>query len=154
MASIFDTPQFQSFAKHGALAIAKMLIMGPLTGTFRIAKGSFANKEDYAGSGKLSRDELKTKLATKDPFIERIRRCHLNDIENIVPFFLVGSLYVLTANPTLESCNWHFRIFLASRILHTISYILALPQPSRVLCYFVGLVTTWSMVVRVISAVW
>ncbi|PIK58289.1 putative microsomal glutathione S-transferase 1 [Apostichopus japonicus] len=154
MASVFETPQFEAFVKYGALSLAKMLNMSLLTGVVRMAKGSFANKEDYKSSGRLSPDELKAKLATPDPFLERIRRCHLNDMENIPPFILTGLFFVLAANPTLDSCNWHFRIFLASRILHSICYILALPQPSRLLCFTVGFVTTCSMLLRAIAAVW
>ncbi len=56
-----------------------------------------------------------------DPDVERIRRNHLNDLENIVPFVLVGLLYVGT-NPDQDVALWHFRIFLASRVLHTLTY--------------------------------
>ncbi len=62
---------------------------------------------------------------------------HLNDIENILPFFLIGFVYASTS-PALSVALWHFRIFTASRLCHTIAYQLALPQPSRGLAFFVG----------------
>ena len=51
----------------------------------------------------------------------RCFRNHLNDIENIIPFVLVGAFYVAT-QPTPSTALWHFRIFAASRFVHTIAY--------------------------------
>ena len=62
---------------------------------------------------------LKPNLA--DPDVERVRRNHLNDIENVVPFVLIGLAYV-ACNPSAGAALWHFRIFFFSRILHTFSY--------------------------------
>ena len=60
-------------------------------------------------------------VVLNDPDVERVRRNHLNDIENIVPFVLVGLLYVGT-NPDRDTALWHFRIFFVSRVLHTLTY--------------------------------
>jgi glutathione S-transferase len=60
-------------------------------------------------------------VTTSDPDVERVRRNHLNDIENIVPFVLVGLFYVGT-NPDRDVALWHFRIFFVSRVLHTLTY--------------------------------
>lgn len=56
-----------------------------------------------------------------DPDVERVRRNHLNDIENIIPFVLVGFFYVST-DPDRDTALWHFRVFFISRLLHTLSY--------------------------------
>ncbi len=60
-------------------------------------------------------------VVTNDPAVERIRRNHLNDIENIIPFVLVGLFYVGT-NPDRDVALWHFRVFFISRVLHTLTY--------------------------------
>jgi glutathione S-transferase len=49
------------------------------------------------------------------------RRNHLNDLENIPPFVLIGLMYTLT-DPDEDVAIWHFRIFTASRFLHMIAY--------------------------------
>ncbi|XP_073505359.1 microsomal glutathione S-transferase 1 [Phyllobates terribilis] len=78
-------------------------------------------------------------------------RCHLNDLENVVPFVGVGLLYALS-NPDLYSALLHFRVFAASRVLHTISYLIPLPQPSRALTFFVGYLVTVSMAVSTLRS--
>ncbi len=60
-------------------------------------------------------------VVTTDPDVERIRRNHLNDIENIVPFVLIGFFYVAT-NPDRDVAIWHFKVFFISRLIHTVCY--------------------------------
>jgi glutathione S-transferase len=76
----------------------------------------------YANSEDLSLAKNKSAVVTtSDPSVERIRRNHLNDIENIVPFVLVGFFYVAT-DPDRRTALWHFRVFFISRLLHTLTY--------------------------------
>ena len=77
---------------------------------------AFANPEDI----QLSLDK-QAKVTFADPDVERVRRNHLNDIENIVPFVIIGLLYV-SINPSPTAALWHFRTFFFSRIFHTIAY--------------------------------
>ncbi len=77
-------------------------------------------------------------------------RCHLNDLENIVPFVVIGLLYALTG-PDLSTALLHFRVFVGSRFIHTVAYVMALPQPTRGLAFGVGLFTTFSMAYRVLT---
>ena len=79
-------------------------------------------------------------------------RCHLNDLENVLPFVLVGLLYCSTS-PDEFTALLHFRIFTAARLLHMVAYLVPLPQPSRALGFFVGYVTTFSMAFRAAIAV-
>ncbi len=78
-------------------------------------------------------------------------RNHLNDLENIPAFILVGTFYVLT-RPRLSTALWHFRVFFFSRLLHTLAYQAAFPQPSRALAYIAGLASVLSMCYSVIRA--
>lgn len=77
-------------------------------------------------------------------------RCHQNDLENIVPFVVIGLLYSLTG-PDLSSALLHFRVFVGSRFIHTVAYVMALPQPSRGLFFGVGFCATMSMAYRVLT---
>ncbi|XP_070298233.1 microsomal glutathione S-transferase 1 [Salvelinus sp. IW2-2015] len=77
-------------------------------------------------------------------------RCHQNDLENIIPFVVIGLLYTLTG-PDLSTALLHFRVFVVSRLFHTVAYVLPLPQPSRGLAWMVGMGATFSMAYRVLS---
>ncbi|CAF1075310.1 unnamed protein product [Rotaria sordida] len=148
MSAIYSltNPIFTNFAFYAAASTIKMMAMSLLTSRQRLAKNIFANPEDIAlGSNK------EAKVTLSDPDVERIRRNHLNDIENILPFFVIGALYVAT-NPTPVVALWHFRVFFFSRIFHTIAYQLALPQPSRSLGFTAGYVATISMAVQLFRA--
>ncbi|OWF49688.1 microsomal glutathione S-transferase 1-like [Mizuhopecten yessoensis] len=84
-----------------------------------------------------------------DVVVERTRRCHQNDIENVVPFVLVGVLYVLTG-PDPCWAAFHFRLFTVSRMCHTITYLFAIPQPARASMFATGWLTVVSMAVSVL----
>lgn len=76
-------------------------------------------------------------------------RIHLNDIENIVPFLLLGPAYILSS-PTLASALWHFRVFTGARIVHFLAYAIPLPMPTRTLAFLVAFFTMLSMAVQVL----
>ena len=56
--------------------------------------------------------------------VERVRRCHQNDLENVLPFVAIGGLY-LTTNPALGTAKLLFRSFAAARYFHTLVYVYA-----------------------------
>ncbi|KAG7236820.1 hypothetical protein INR49_000197 [Caranx melampygus] len=148
MEKLMENDVFKAFATYAAIVIVKMLLMGPMTGYFRVTRGAFSNEEDVSRKSA----EEKKKLLRTHPDVERVRRCHQNDLENIIPFVVIGLLYTLTG-PELSSALLHFRIFVGSRICHTIAYVGALPQPSRGLSWIVGMVVTFCMAYRVLSTV-
>ncbi|XP_060083342.1 microsomal glutathione S-transferase 1-like [Ylistrum balloti] len=84
-----------------------------------------------------------------DIVVERTRRCHQNDVENVIPFVLVGVLYVLT-EPDPWWAAFHFRMFTFCRICHTLAYLFAIPQPARASMFGFGWFTVASMGVSVL----
>uniref|UniRef100_A0A8C4ZIY0 Microsomal glutathione S-transferase 1 n=1 Tax=Gadus morhua TaxID=8049 RepID=A0A8C4ZIY0_GADMO len=106
---------------------------------------AFSNEEDVRGKS----EEQKKRLLRNHPDVDRVRRCHQNDLENVVPFVLVGLLYSLTG-PDAATAITYFRVFAASRLCHTVAYVLPLPQPSRALSWLTGLVVTCCMAYRVL----
>ena len=88
---------------------------------------------------------------TSDPDVERVRRNHLNDLENIVPFVLIGFGYV-SCGPSLFLALWHFRLFFVSRLCHTLAYQIPLAQPTRLISFLVGLLVTISMALQLLFA--
>uniref|UniRef100_A0A8C2GKD9 Microsomal glutathione S-transferase 1 n=1 Tax=Cyprinus carpio TaxID=7962 RepID=A0A8C2GKD9_CYPCA len=138
MADLMSNDMFLAFSTYATIVVLKMMFMAPLTGYFRIT-----GKED------------RKKMLQTNPDVERVRSdlnhtCHQNDLENIVPFVVIGLLYAFTG-PDLSTALLHFRVFVGSRFIHTVSYLLALPQPSRGLSWVVGIITTFSMAYRVLT---
>ena len=70
-------------------------------------------------------------------------------MENIVPFVLIGLLYVSTS-PSLLVAKLFFAIFMVTRIAHTIIYLNAVPQPARGLVFLAGFLINCAMVMSVI----
>jgi len=142
MAYQLNDAAFASFAFFSAILGFKLAFMAPLTAINRFRKKAFANPED------LPDPKLKVKT---DEDVERVRRAHLNDLENILPFFFVGFLYCFT-NPDPDTANLLFKVFTVARIFHTFCYaVKPLPQPSRALSFFVGLLVQIYMLVKVVS---
>ncbi|KAJ8300488.1 hypothetical protein KUTeg_022007 [Tegillarca granosa] len=140
----FDNLVFSQFAFYAAVVLLKTLLMSTYTSRFRIAKKVFANPEDYLGGPKRE-----IRQPPFDDDVERVRRCHLNDLENVLPFVLLGFLYVLTG-PDPWIAALHFRMFTGCRIFHTIAYLTPLPQPSRFLGFVGGLIVNISMTISVL----
>ncbi|XP_075066939.1 microsomal glutathione S-transferase 1 [Mixophyes fleayi] len=138
---LVDNEVIRAYATYTTIVLLKMMLLSLITSYYRMTRKAFANPEDTAlqsGGGDIK------KYMRIDQDVERVRRCHLNDIENIIPFVGIGLVYALS-NPDLYTALLHYRIFAGSRILHTISYLYALPQPSRALTFFVGFLVNASM---------
>ncbi|CAK8688996.1 microsomal glutathione S-transferase 1-like [Clavelina lepadiformis] len=124
-----DNESFSSLVLYGSLALGKTFLMAPLTGYYRKKYRSYVN-----------------------PQVDRVRGAHSNDVENVVPFVVLGLLYVAT-NPNPTVALWHFRVFLASRIAHSYIYVSSNRQPHRFISFVVGLSTCFSMLAQTIRAV-
>lgn len=61
----------------------------------------------------------RTDAIKKDEDVERVRRAHLNDLENI-PAFLIAALFYVMSEPNTDVALWLIRIAVIARILHTI----------------------------------
>merc|ERR1719367_32834 len=84
--------------------------------------------------------------------VERYRRCHQNDIENIFPFGILSGVFLVATNPSLFAAKCVFYGFTASRILHMIVYLNQVPQPSRVLAFAAGVALNFYMIYSIIMA--
>lgn len=139
-----DTEAYNAYVFWSAVLVAKILLMAPLTAIQRFKNKAFANPEDASA---VSR-KLKPKL--DDPDVERVRRAHQNDLENILPFFAIGFLYLLTNPAPFLAINL-FRLVAASRIIHTLVYaVVVVPQPARFLAFMGAMVPTAYMAVNTI----
>lgn len=144
---LMENEVFMAFASYATIILSKMMFMSTATAFHRLTKKVFANPEDCASFGK---GENAKKYIRTDDSVERVRRAHLNDLENIVPFLGIGLLYSLSG-PDLSTALLHFRVFVGARIYHTIAYLTPLPQPNRALAFFVGYGVTFSMAYRLLK---
>ena len=107
----FENEVLRGYITWGGLLLIKLLLMAFLTSVQRFRKGAFENPEDVSG-----RENVEIK---KDDDVERIRRAHLNDLENIPAFLISGFFFVLT-EPQPDLALWLFRVGVLSRIGHSI----------------------------------
>ncbi|KAM8933794.1 prostaglandin E synthase [Pelodytes ibericus] len=136
---------FLSYTFYGTLLILKMYILAIITGQIRLRKKAFANPEDAMRHGGLE-------LYREDPDVERYRRAHRNDMENIFPFLFLGAIYsILDPNPSIARI--HFRIFFLCRVIHTAAYVLALKAPTRSVAYSLAQLPCFSMAVQILFSV-
>jgi glutathione S-transferase len=118
----FSNPVFASLAGYSSLALMKMLGLSTYTIVQRFRARNFTTPEDDIYKQLMNQLGFSSgPIGSKNDTIERARENHLNDLENIIPFILIGLFYVGT-RPKFDCALWHFRIFLLSRILHTIAY--------------------------------
>merc|ERR1711936_1215055 len=119
-----------TFIFYCSLVLLKTLLMSFWTAKRRFATGVFANPEDIKGNA-----GAKVDYANED--VERVRRCHQNDIENVYPFVMIAAMYI-TTNPALSTAILVSRLFTLARYIHTLVYVFQVPQPSRALAFFVN----------------
>uniref|UniRef100_A0A8C5IUH5 Prostaglandin E synthase n=1 Tax=Junco hyemalis TaxID=40217 RepID=A0A8C5IUH5_JUNHY len=105
---------------------------------------AFANPEDALRNGGLQ-------FYRQDPDVERCRRAHRNDMENIFPFLFLGAIYSLL-DPSPTVARIHFLIFCVGRIVHTIAYLLQLRAPTRSVAYGVAQLPCFSMALQILLA--
>lgn len=121
--SLFDlsNPVFAAYAAAASILILKMSAMAWLT-VYRMMKSrsGFRSPED-AKPGLLN-PEPRTGQLERDEYVDRIRRIHQNDYENIPPFLAIGLPYVVTG-PDPGVAQALFAIYVVSRLLHFAAYV-------------------------------
>ncbi|XP_026154193.1 prostaglandin E synthase [Mastacembelus armatus] len=145
MAAVMGNEVLSCFVFYAVLLVIKMYLMAIITGQVRLSKKAFANPEDALRHGGLQYHK-------EDPYVERCRRAHLNDLENILPFLFLGAIYSLIG-PSLAVARLHFLIFFMGRVLHSIAYLFALRAPTRSLAYTIAQIPCVSMALQILMAV-
>lgn len=145
MALWLEQPAMRLFALTYLLLVLKMAAVGWVTSYYRLRKRVFSTPEDYTAQGLSPRQ-------VRDEDVERARRAHRNDLENILPFFAVGFFYALT-QPSLGVARILFVGYLLARVLHSVFYLAAL-QPWRTLAFAVGQAITVVMLLITFARIW
>ena len=131
-----QNPVFASYVIAATLMILKAVSMSWLTVVRMMqVKGGFRSPEDLRKTA-LNPAPHPAQLEP-DERVERIRRIHQNDLENL-PFFLVaGLLYVLT-EPSLLLARVLLYGYVVSRLLHFVAYFTARTHDTRATLWTVG----------------
>ncbi len=136
--------QYPALATLGVVwcvLVLKMLAVGMWTSRHRIRAKRFATPEDTLLIAGATTD--------RHPDVERARRAHRNDLENVLPFFGVALCFALT-RPSATAATIYFWGFAAARIAHSIFYLRG-TQPHRTAAYTVGWVLTLAMTLQTLS---
>ncbi len=143
-------PVSAAYVTCAALLVLKMVGMSWLT-VYRMIRinGGMRNPED-ANPGLANPQPRAGQLDPVD-YVERVRRVHLNDLENLLPFLAIGWLYVIT-NPDPTLARILFYGYVVSRLLHSAAYLAARPHEWRAALWSVGaliligmsMVTLWA----------
>lgn len=143
-------PLFATYAIAASLMILKTVGMAWLT-VYRMMseKGGYRSPEDLRKTP-LNPSPDPQQLAPNER-VERVRRIHQNDLENI-PFFLVaGFLYVLTGPPLLLAQLLLYG-YVVSRLLHFAAYLSARTHDTRATLWTIGSLIMIFMAVRTLLA--
>lgn len=125
----------------------KALFLGTATAATRGRLKSFLNSEDAEWLGGVH--------ANPDPeAVARLGRAHRNDLENLLPFFICGLLYVLAGGQALAGYIY-CGVFLVARVFHTFAYLGARPMLRRnaytfafLVIVILGVHAAWTMARR------
>lgn len=142
-----SNPVFASFAFYAIVLILKMVLVQLTVVYQRTSKQSYSSPEDIKMNDPTGKKELKMEFNNMS--VERSRRAHLNDMENILPFLFISLLYI-TIKPVASTAILLFRVFTGVRLLHSIVYLGQVPQPARALCFLVGVVVNCIMGVQIL----
>lgn len=146
MTNLMTQPAFQLYALSSVLLVLIMYSLGFLTAKTRAERKAVVNPEDISvnpGGAVV--------VEVEHPDVQRIKRAHMNQLENAVPFFILGFLYCLT-EPGLLTARILFLTFLAVRLFHAVFYVGA-KQPFRTLSFAIGAIVNIVMAVQVLRAV-
>ena len=141
-----ENPVFVAYAVAAALMVLKIMGQGWMTVVLMTR----------ADAGLVSPEDLRQTVANKNPRpeqldqhpqVERSRRMHRNDLENIPAFLACGLLFV-TTEPPLWLAMLLFALFVLARLAHTLAYATAQNHEVRATFYAVG------SVVVIVMAVW
>ncbi len=143
MTSMMTNPAFAAYSIACSILVFKMILTGLLTAATRSRVKQFLNPEDARVLGGSS-------AVAEHADVQRLLRMHRNDLENILPFFTVGLIFVLMGAPG-RAAAIYFYTFTAARIVHSITYLLQL-QPWRTVAFVVGLLCVVGMLVQILMA--
>ena len=131
-----ENPEFATYAIAAAIMVLKIMGQGWMT-VYRMMRSD---------SGLASPEDLRVGLINKNPraeqlevndYVDRSRRMHRNDLENI-PAFLAAGLLFVAVGPSVLQAQILMYGFVAARLLHAIAYATKQSHEVRATFYSIG----------------
>jgi glutathione S-transferase len=131
-----ENPVFEVYAIAGAIMVLKAMLQGWMT-VYRMLNSN---------SGLISPEDLQKGLINKVPspeqlevndYVDRSRRMHRNDLENIFAFLAAGLLFV-SVDPILWLAKVLMYGFVLARLAHFAAYTTKRSHEIRATFYTVG----------------
>jgi len=146
-----ENPVFVTYMITSAIMVLKIMGQGWMT-VYRMLKSDsgLASPEDLR-AGLINRNPRPEQLETND-YVDRSRRMHHNDLENIPAFLACGLLFV-AAGPSLLLANILMYGFVAARLAHTLAYASKQSHEVRATFYTVASLIVIFMAVYVLIKV-
>lgn len=131
-----DDPVIATYAVASALLVLKVMGQGWMT-VYRLMKvqAGFASPEDLR-PGRLNPNPNPAQLEAND-YVDRSRRMHRNDLENIPAFWIAGLLFALTG-PALWLAQVLMYGFVLARAAHALAYATKQSHEMRANFYTLG----------------
>ena len=145
-----QNPVFATYVIAASIMILKAVAMSWLT-VLRMmqVKGGYRSPEDLRKTPLNPAPD--PKQLEPNERVERIRRIHLNDLENL-PFFLVAGLLFVLTDPSLLLTRWLMYGYVVSRLLHFAAYFTAQTHDMRATLWTVGSLILIFMACRTLIA--
>ena len=137
------TPAFSAYVVTAIVLCLNLLVLWNYSGLVRGGTKTVMNEEDAATVAKGS-----AMVATDPPAVARVLRAHQNATANVVPFLILGFLYVLLG-PSTTAAVIIFATFTVARLLHSVAYVRGL-QPWRTVAFIVGTTATLALMVDMV----
>lgn len=140
MDQVVQNPVFTAYVITAVVLCLNILGLWGYSGAARVKTSTVINKEDADTVAKGAQ------LVEADPpEVARVLRAHRNATDNIVPFLILGYLYVqVGASPAAAMVL--FGLFTAARLVHSFAYLSGI-QPWRTLSFALGGLVTMAMVI-------
>ncbi len=131
-----ENPVFTTYAIAAAIVIVKIMGQGWMT-VYRMIRSD---------SGLASPEDLQVGLINKNPrqeqlelndYVDRSRRMHRNDLENIPAFLAVGLLFI-AVEPSLFLAQILMYGFVLARLCHAVAYATKQTHEVRATFYTIG----------------
>lgn len=131
-----ENPVFATYLIASALMVLKVMGQGWMT-VMRMMKvgAGYASPEDLQ-KGLINKAPDPSQLEIND-YVERSRRMHRNDLENIPAFWIAGLLFVAVA-PALWLAQVLMYGFVAARLAHAVAYGTQQSHELRATFYTIG----------------
>ena len=147
----FENAAFEVYVIAAALMVLKIMAQGWMT-VYRMLKSDsgLASPEDVQ-KGLFNKNPNPTQLKVND-YVDRSRRMHRNDLENIPAFLIAGLLFILV-DPPLWAAQVLMYGFVLARMAHFVAYVTKQTHEVRATFYTIGSLIVIYMAVHVLWAV-